>query len=245
MPEQGARETLSGILFFDEVDSTQDVLMDCVQAGASLPAGVAAASQTAGRGTHGRRWDNPGEGVLLSAAFRQKKAGDAYAGLALALSAGVLECLLRKGIDARLKWPNDIYLDGKKLAGLLVEAKKSSSGPVFIVGLGLNLKGADPAFASLGGRLSDSSSRDLTVELYKSLCAAFARCEREGFEAVRPFWTAHALGVGKRAKLCDNTTVIARGIFTGVDAHGRAGIDDGTSVRYFSSGSLRNGSWRF
>ena len=117
------------------VSSTQD-------AAAGLPIGsiVVADHQTAGRGRLDRRWEAPPGGALLATFVVEPSP---LASLAAGVAAAEV-C----GPDVRLKWPNDLLLDGRKLAGILVEVR----GGRALVGIGLNLTWAPEGGAKLGSR---------------------------------------------------------------------------------------------
>jgi BirA family biotin operon repressor/biotin-[acetyl-CoA-carboxylase] ligase len=99
---------------------------------------VTADEQTAGRGRQGRTWTAPsGAALLYSAVFRPLEPRHSL----LPLAAGLAVCEtaegLRPGIECKVKWPNDIHLDGRKLAGVLIEARPQDGWAV--IGIGLNL----------------------------------------------------------------------------------------------------------
>jgi BirA family biotin operon repressor/biotin-[acetyl-CoA-carboxylase] ligase len=123
------------IVRLDTVASTQDVARE-------LPIGsvVVAEHQTAGRGRRDRRWETPfGSALLASFVVRPSTLLSLAAGVAAARACGV---------RVRLKWPNDLLLDGRKLGGVLVEV----SGQKAIVGIGINLTWAPPDGAMLGAQ---------------------------------------------------------------------------------------------
>lgn len=123
-------------LYATDLASTQDVL-----AGSEHPHGAVAVAehQTAGRGRSGRRWDDPGSTALLFSVLLRPPAGAALpqlslvAGLAVAAAVGV-EC----SVPAMVKWPNDVLVEGRKVAGVLLEA----SGSVIVCGIGINVNQA-------------------------------------------------------------------------------------------------------
>jgi BirA family biotin operon repressor/biotin-[acetyl-CoA-carboxylase] ligase len=98
--------------------------------------------QTAGKGRRGRTWVSPfGHNIYVSLLWRFQDGPAAIAGLSLAIGVAVIRALRQAGItEAGLKWPNDIYWRGRKLAGILIEVSGESSGPCHaVIGLGLNL----------------------------------------------------------------------------------------------------------
>ena len=102
---------------------------------------LAADEQTAGRGRQGRSWHAaPGHALLFSLAQPWARAPAASAAVTLACGVALARCLEQQGIAVRLKWPNDILLHGRKLAGLLTELTEDRDGArTLVVGVGMNL----------------------------------------------------------------------------------------------------------
>ena len=123
---------------FARVGSTNTVARQLAGAGAVHGTVVTADEQTAGRGRQGRTWTAPARSALLySAVLRPLLPRHSVLPLAVPLAVCETAEHLRPSIDCRVKWPNDIHLDGRKLAGVLIEARPQDSWA--IVGVGLNL----------------------------------------------------------------------------------------------------------
>jgi len=129
-----------------EVDSTNRFVLDAAHAGEEAGLVVVADHQVAGRGRLGRTWEAvPGSSLLLSVLLRPRRTVDGLhlctAGVALAMADAVADVA---GFTPGLKWPNDLLVDGRKLAGVLAEADVGASGTVraVVVGIGINV-GAD------------------------------------------------------------------------------------------------------
>jgi len=123
---------------FRVTDSTNARARELVEAGAPHGTVVTAAEQTAGRGRQGRSWTAPpGKALLYSAILRPLD--ERHLLLPLSVPLAVCEAAeeLQPGIECRVKWPNDVWVDGRKLAGVLIEAKPQDSWAV--IGVGLNL----------------------------------------------------------------------------------------------------------
>jgi len=129
-----------------ECDSTNDEAARLARAGAEHGTVVTAGSQRAGRGRDGRSWASPpGLGLYLSAVVRPPLPLPLVPPMTLAIGVGVCDAARAAGADARLKWPNDVYAAGRKLAGVLVEAQSQGSRlEAVVVGIGVNLAGAPP-----------------------------------------------------------------------------------------------------
>lgn len=123
---------------FRVTDSTNARARELVEAGAPHGTVVTAAEQTAGRGRQGRTWTAPpGKALLYSAILRPLD--ERHLLLPLAVPLAVCEAAeeLAPGIECAIKWPNDVWVDGRKLAGVLIEAKPQDGWAV--IGVGLNL----------------------------------------------------------------------------------------------------------
>jgi BirA family biotin operon repressor/biotin-[acetyl-CoA-carboxylase] ligase len=119
-------------------DSTNARARELVEAGAPGGMVVTATEQTAGRGRQGRSWTAPpGKALLYSAILRPLD--ERHLLLPLAVPLAVCEAAeeLEPGIECRIKWPNDVWVEGRKLAGVLIEAKPQDGWAV--IGIGLNL----------------------------------------------------------------------------------------------------------
>lgn len=135
------------------IDSTNTELMRRARAGQAEPVLLAAVAQTAGRGRMGKTWvSQPGDSLTFSLGVPLRPAQ--WAGLSLAVGvaladslASLLPAALRPALQ--LKWPNDLWLHGAKLAGILVETAHTAQGPYVVVGMGINV--AAPPAAGLQG----------------------------------------------------------------------------------------------
>ncbi|HXV05373.1 MAG TPA: biotin--[acetyl-CoA-carboxylase] ligase [Solirubrobacterales bacterium] len=130
---------------FRVTDSTNARARELAEAGAPGGTVVTADQQTAGRGRQGRSWTAPPGGALLYSAIL-RPLGERHLLLSLAVPLAVCEAAeeLRPGIECRIKWPNDVWLEGRKLAGVLIEAKPQDGWAA--VGVGMNLTIAPDKF---------------------------------------------------------------------------------------------------
>jgi BirA family transcriptional regulator, biotin operon repressor / biotin---[acetyl-CoA-carboxylase] ligase len=134
---------ISTLEIHDTLNSTNSYLMERSQQNAPSGFICFAEHQTAGKGRRGRQWVSPyGNNIYLSILWRFQYGGIAVtAGLSLAMGVAVIRALRQHNIhDVGLKWPNDIYYQGKKLGGILIEVSGETDGPcAAVIGLGLNL----------------------------------------------------------------------------------------------------------
>lgn len=135
---RAVRSTGWRIVWLDAVVSTNDVVRGAAERGAAERLAVFADLQTRGRGREGRRWiAPPGRGLLCSTLWRDPALAETLpmrCGVAVAAAVG------RFGVTARLKWPNDVLIDGAKVAGVLIESGYLGERPeYFVAGIGLNV----------------------------------------------------------------------------------------------------------
>jgi len=131
------------VVSFDEVGSTNDECLKLAMGGAPTGTAVTARRQTSGRGRLGRSWLSlDGDNLHVSVLHRTRRPPAALSGLTLDVGIAVHGVLHGLGVAPRLKWPNDILIDGKKVAGILCELHDDGVGGHFVViGVGLNVEG--------------------------------------------------------------------------------------------------------
>ncbi|HOX07434.1 MAG TPA: biotin--[acetyl-CoA-carboxylase] ligase [Planctomycetota bacterium] len=150
--------------YFAETGSTQDEAFRAAARGAVSGSAFVAEHQSAGRGRRASEWTaSPGSSLLLSVLIRPAPEPARCGCLALAAAAAAAEAVERAapGAEIRIKWPNDLFLDGRKLGGLLVEVRRG----VAVLGLGLNVNQASGDFSpELRGRAVSLTSAGVTVD---------------------------------------------------------------------------------
>jgi BirA family transcriptional regulator, biotin operon repressor / biotin---[acetyl-CoA-carboxylase] ligase len=131
----------SDVQWFASIDSTNRYLIDMAARGAAEGLVAVADEQTAGRGRLGRTWVAPaGTALLVSVLLRPRVAPERLHLLTLACALAAIDAVrVLAGIDARVKWPNDVVVDDRKLAGILAEKHDDS----VVVGMGLNVSFED------------------------------------------------------------------------------------------------------
>lgn len=202
-------------------------------AGAS--AWILAHEQTAGKGRRGRAWQMP-RGNFAASLLEWPMGGRAEplhcAQRSFVMALALYDALLDLGVAQErlaLKWPNDVLLDGRKLAGILLEAVHGKGGQALIIGVGVNLT-AHPAPGDLPegalaavDLLSATGERRTPEALLERLAARFAqlaaRHDATGFAPIRAAWSARARGMGQEitVRLMRETR---QGRFLGIDETG-------------------------
>ena len=141
----GTRRVGRSVLCFDEVDSTNDVAMDSARRDDSDGLVITAESQRAGRGRQGRPWlSAPGEGLLFSILLLDNAGPLPHEAVTIAAGLAAAEGIDEScGLACRLRWPNDVHLEGAKAAGVLVETRSRGGDEVAtVVGIGINVYSA-------------------------------------------------------------------------------------------------------
>jgi BirA family transcriptional regulator, biotin operon repressor / biotin---[acetyl-CoA-carboxylase] ligase len=173
----------------ERIGSTQDEAHRLAAAGAPAGTAIVAERQTAGRGSRGRSWASPAGGLWMSVISRP--AGGAGAEL-LSLRAGLATAAALDGLGglprAELKWPNDVLLVGRKVGGILCEARWQGDALAWVaVGIGLNVRNRLPSDARLPGAMVNEWRADLTVEdVLRALLAELHDLDAGGPTLARP-----------------------------------------------------------
>lgn len=194
----GSRALLAALVVDAEVDSTSSALLRDASAGAASGSVRLAETQTAGRGRRGRAWLSPvAANVYLSVLWRFGGGLSALAGLSIAVGVAAARALQACGAaGVRLKWPNDLVLDGRKLGGILVDAAGEWQGPCHaVVGIGVNVRmppavgaGIDQPWTDLAQALAPAeppSRNAVAAALLGELLPALARFEADGLAPFR------------------------------------------------------------
>lgn len=150
-------ERIANVLLLSEAASTNDVARRLVERMVAeendiLPTCIAARRQTAGKGRSGRSWEAAGEGAVAVSLVAPWPEGPERIRVPVATGIALARSLSRAfGIDLRLKWPNDLLANGKKVAGILVEGRALPEGAGFVViGVGLNVRARREELDALG-----------------------------------------------------------------------------------------------
>ena len=218
--------------------STQDVVRAAARAGAGDGYCCMAGEQTRGRGRQARRWVAPPGSALLASVLLSIPSG-AAGGVSLAAGLAVADAITAlTGLAVGLKWPNDVMVDSRKLAGVLVEvepAAGTATSSAVVVGLGLNLR--VPAFPSGVPGVSlhvlvdpPPAAEALLGAWLSALAARVAALEGSGLAALLPDWRRHAVGLGAAVSVSGPPAV--RGIAEDIG-------DDGALLIRTSAGLVR------
>lgn len=218
--------------------STNTLLLERATRGAPSGSVLWALDQTAGRGRRGRGWQSAASASLTFSLLWRFAPDTPLAGLSLAAGLGVAQGLERLGVaNIGLKWPNDLWVDGCKLGGILVEMADITRRPAAIIGIGLNVhplpaERIGHAAAALSDHLAAPDATAILACLLIKLGETLDRFARDGFAPLRDAWMARHLFTDRRVQLIDEHT-LTEGQCLGVDASGALLIEqDGKVLRY-------------
>jgi len=222
---------------FAEIDSTNTELMRRARAGHTAPALLVALTQTAGRGRLGRGWHSrTGESLTFSLGLPLAPLN--WSGLSLVVGVALAEALHPR---IRLKWPNDLWLDDRKLAGILIETASvaAPNAPRYVVaGVGLNISNPRQAAelatapASLDELLPGADAGEVLARVVKPLVDAVQSFEALGFAAFQSRFDQRDVLRGRAVRLSDGTQGTACGTDEtgGLLVHTAAGMATITSA---------------
>ena len=199
-----------------EIDSTNTELMRRARAGATRPTLLIAEAQSAGRGRRDHRWiAEPTAALLFSLGVPLAPAN--WAGLSLAVGLAVARSL---HADIGIKWPNDLWLQGRKMAGILIETAglpDGEAGRYAVIGVGINLAEPPPgAYATppawLRELLPHAEAPLVLEQVLPALLQALRTFERAGFEAFHDAYARRDALAGRAVRLSDGRHGTARGV---------------------------------
>jgi BirA family biotin operon repressor/biotin-[acetyl-CoA-carboxylase] ligase len=249
---------MSNIEIFQTIDSTNTYAREMAEKSSASGVVILAEQQTAGRGRRGKQWVSPfAANIYLSIVWDFEQGAQALEGLSLAVGVAVKRALSVCGVPGvKLKWPNDIYVEQKKLGGILLEMIGDPAGHcTVVVGVGLNV-----SMPSLQASAIDQAWTDVTTELQSQgassagapmpdrnkLSAALiseilpllSSFQGQGFAAYRDEWQAADAFYDQPAVITTPKQSIS-GIVKGVDSNGALRLElDGGKIENFIGGEL-------
>ena len=223
----------------DSVESTNTALMAAALAGAVDGTVFCSEHQHAGKGRRGRPWHSvPGGSLTFSTLWRFDNGLQSLAGLSLAVGLAIARAVNRHSSHpARLKWPNDVLVDYRKLAGILVEVQGDMNGAAFaVVGIGLNVRlntaqrdAVDQAVVDLAEMGVTVGRNLLLADCLRELHAVLTLFRQHGFAALRADWLALDAYAGKPVALSLPDARTVHGMASGVDETGAFLLRDAAS----------------
>ena len=250
-----ASEYLAVVEVFQNIDSTNKYARELTENGSASGAVVLAEQQSAGRGRRGKNWVSPfAANIYLSMVWDFEQGAQALEGLSLAIGVAVKRVLTAQGIDAvKLKWPNDIYVEQRKLGGILLEMVGDPAGQcTVIVGIGLNVsmpaKSGDEIeqdwtdvateLKRQNSAAASPSRNALAAALISEILPLLSTFQSQGFAAYRDEWQAADAFYGLNAVISTPKQSIV-GIVKGVDTNGALRLElESGKIESFIGGEL-------
>jgi BirA family transcriptional regulator, biotin operon repressor / biotin---[acetyl-CoA-carboxylase] ligase len=249
--ERGAAGAIGWrIHYFDEVGSTQKVAAEMAEGGAAQGTVVIAEAQTAGRGRLGRSWHSPsGLNLYQTIILRPQMPIADVPKLSLVAGVAAAEALetVAPGLVA-LKWPNDVWLNGRKTGGIIAEAiaNRSQALDCVLLGLGINvnlgqsdipeeLRDKATSVRIATGRRCDRI--ELAAALYARLDARYREAEAGEFARVMTIYERYLALVGRRVTLVEGPTRMS-GLIAGVDGDGALLLKTEAGVQRILTGDV-------
>ncbi|MFZ1414430.1 MAG: biotin--[acetyl-CoA-carboxylase] ligase [Defluviicoccus sp.] len=230
------------------VDSTNEEAIRRCRAGAADGCVVWAEQQSQGRGRRGRSWLSPRGNLYVSIVVRPRVPSAAYAQLSFVAGLAVADAVaahLPEASAVGCKWPNDVLVCGRKVAGLLLESGggQGSGGDWLVAGIGVNVAWApkDDAVLYPATALAAEGGTATVPDVLTSLLPAFARWrsrwEEEGFAAIRSAWRVRAHGLGAAITVRLEAETLS-GIFRDLDPAGALILEQDTGLRTITAGDV-------
>ena len=240
------------IHWLESTPSTNDVAAHLAEAGAAEGTMVVAEMQTAGRGRHGRSWFSPpGAGLYVSAILRpvteMMEEASPVTLLTLACGVAIAEAVRAvTGLPARIKWPNDVLVGGRKLAGILAEAALQGGTLQFVVvGFGVNLRQASypPDIASRVTSIEGETTRPpdralMLAEIVARIGERYADLRAGRFDAILGAWRQLA-SLSNAPVEWDSPSGVVRGRAEDIDRHGALLVRVGGKLERIVAGEVR------
>lgn len=198
---------VADVVFLESVESTMDVAWELARQGAPSWTVVVAEVQSRGRGRLGRRWVSEPGGLWFSVVLRTGRPAEDLRAFGVASGASVAESVrMLTGVDAWVKWPNDVMVGDAKVAGLLLETSCADGGCDAVLGCGINVNNPPPSVdrpatslaVHAGARVPRPQLLRLVVARLKGLMAVF---DESGPGPLAEYWASYTRMVGRRVRV--------------------------------------------
>uniref|UniRef100_UPI0040472860 bifunctional biotin--[acetyl-CoA-carboxylase] ligase/biotin operon repressor BirA n=1 Tax=Shewanella sp. TaxID=50422 RepID=UPI0040472860 len=232
--------------YFDEIHSTNTFMLEHAS---ELKSGdvCVAEFQSAGRGRRGRKWLSPyGHHIYASLFWRLNKDISHASGLSLVVGCSIVKTLQDLGVEGLgVKWPNDIYLDHKKLAGILIELRQHSDVKTeLIIGFGINMSMSveqgdliDQPWSDLSVMANMPDKTDLLIKLHQQIKRDLVMFEQHGLELFLDRWNQNDLFINREITLLMAPNSVT-GTCRGIDKNGAILLENEQGVAAVVGGEI-------
>lgn len=247
-PLLSTRELGRTLHHYESLESTNAKAFELAHEGGFHGEVIVTEHQTQGKGRRGRSWSSPeGKNLAMSVILRPEIAPSRAPELTLVAAVALVETLKDSNVDARIKWPNDVQINGKKVAGILTELSADVERVHFvIVGIGVNLNSELKDFPPEVAELATSVSLNRPSPVHRALFTAallgkleewFEIWSEQGFEPVRTAWKKASSMLGQEVLVRADAKEL-RGVAEDIDASGALLLRVGDKVERVLSGDV-------
>ncbi len=240
-----SRTQIAGMDILTVVDSTNRYLMAAASQGAPGGQLVLAEQQTEGRGRLGRTWVSPfGCNLYCSLLWRFNLAATGLSGLGIVIAVALSRAMSVYAEGLKIKWPNDVLWQNKKLAGILLEMQGEANGPgAVVIGIGVNVRmsdvtgrGIDQPWTDLYTSGGKSISRnELAANIIEQVILAIQMFEKHGLSEFIDSWSERDLLNGQPVEINQSSGKIS-GIARGIDDTGALRVESEGIVKSYMAG---------
>lgn len=240
------------LVAFDTVESTNDEAARLAAEGADDGTLVWAKEQTKGRGRMGRRFVSQRGNLFASLVLRPDCGVSQAAELSFVAALAVGDAIGSVApplFEVRYKWPNDVLLNDRKVAGILLESRLTPGGALdwLILGVGINIVGhpEETSYPATNLRFEGANAEVTDIAVLQAFCRHFLswtnRWLEDGFAPVRRGWRSHAKGIGEAVAVTLGAEKV-KGVFRDVDEHGSLIVEtEGGGRRAITAGDVHFG----
>ena len=246
------------LLIFDRVNSTNNEALSLAKSGVGGEFVIVAKEQSAGKGSKGRSWESLIGNLHMSILLRPQKTIEHFHELsfltAIALQGAIVDSINKlkaPSAEVKLKWPNDVLINGKKLAGILLESGCFNNVDYVIIGVGVNThfipklknRSLEPRNLAITSLFNEGiilkNSTDFLSSFMDKFHFYYSKWNiKEGFDKIRAKWLKSAYRLNSIVTL-DNGTEKISGTFKGINEEGAICIElSSGEVHSFSSGQV-------
>lgn len=244
---EGTRLSLPFFEVWDEIGSTNTRAAELAKAGAQSGVLVTAERQTAGRGRRGRVWESPaGSNIAMSLVLRPQVSLAALPQLTIIAAVAVKRAFEALGAAPGIKWPNDVYLSGRKCCGILVESVLEKGRLLYsVAGIGINVKKSakSPEVAALSTSLEEegilTEREPVIVRIHNELTSLCETWERTGnLSFILDEYTKSMLWIGENSRIIDASGAFTEGVIRGMNESGELLFETAEGLRSVYAGEV-------
>lgn len=221
------------LVSLDAVSSTNEEALRLAAEGAAPGTVVWAKEQTKGRGRRGRTWESPPGNLYCSLVLRPRRSNPAQISFVAAVALANAIAALTPDELVQLKWPNDVMLGTRKIAGILLEGADGA----IVLGTGVNVASAPDGAISIAAAGGVDDVETVLHRYLSEFSFWYRRWEQAGFESIRDAWLARAAGIGRQIEVRLPSETVP-GTFAGLDAEGVLLLGTAEGVRRIAAGDV-------